>query len=466
MVKNYKLVLTISCFLFFLIVFLIINEPLIELKGEAEINLNLNDDYVEKGYIGKTRIKKMTNKVIVDSNINNKKIGTYEMKYKLKYLWNTKTVIRKVNVVDHIKPEIKLKGQRELKMCPNAKYIEEGYEVTDNYTNNLEKKVQIERTNKEIIYKVKDSSGNEDIKTRKIISTDSESPILNLKGEDFVVIKQGDKFEDPGYSAIDNCEGDITNKVLKMGFVDTKHNGINKITYVVKDITGNETRKYRMIYVTNQENINNGIIYLTFDDGPSRDITPTILDILKEENINATFFVTDRPSDLDYLIKREKEENHTVALHTATHNYSYVYSSPEAYFTDLQMVSDKVKRITGMESKIIRFPGGGSNLVSKKYSPGIMTYLTREVENRGYHYYDWNVDSGDATRRYNSDEIYTNVTSALKPGRENIVLMHDFAGNNATKDALKRIIQYGKDNGYVFASITENTKEIHHLISN
>ena len=122
-----KRCIMIGIFIILLSCFLIVNEPLIELKGREEVNLNLNDEYVEQGYIGKTRTQKLTKNVIVENNINHKKVGTYEIKYKLTYLFNTKTVIRKVNVVDNIKPEITLKGKTELILCPNEEYQEEGY---------------------------------------------------------------------------------------------------------------------------------------------------------------------------------------------------------------------------------------------------------------------------------------------------------------------------------------------------
>lgn len=461
-----KRCIMIGIFIILLSCFLIVNEPLIELKGREEVNLNLNDEYVEQGYIGKTRTQKLTKNVIVENNINHKKVGTYEIKYKLTYLFNTKTVIRKVNVVDNIKPEITLKGKTELILCPNEEYQEEGYEVSDNYDKNLKSKVKIERTDHEIRYQVKDSSGNEDIKVRTILSKDKEAPNLKLQGEELIVLKQGEKFEDPGYQVIDDCDKDISKKVLRMGHVDTNNKGIYQLTYVVKDISLKESRKYRTIYVTDQENINGGIIYLTFDDGPSYDTTPAILDILKEEKVPATFFVTEKPSKLDELIKREKKDGHSVGLHTATHNYSYLYSSVEAYFTDLKTISDKVKRITDEESKIIRFPGGSSNTVSKKYYPGIMSYLTNEVKNRGYQYYDWNIDSEDATRKVDANQVYENVVNNLRPNRPNIILMHDFSENVPTKEALRKIIEYGKENGYVFAPITESTEEYHHHVNN
>ena len=146
---------------------------------------------------------------------------------------------------------------------------------------------------------------------------------------------------------------------------------------------------------------------------------------LKEEGIKATFFVTN--SGPDELIKREYDEGHAVGLHTASHNYSIVYNSVDSYFRDLGSVSDRVKRITGVESKIIRFPGGSSNTVSRRYVPGIMSTLTSEVINRGYRYYDWNLSSGDAVGGAppSSNDIYNNVVSRLSKDRVNMVLMHD-----------------------------------------
>ena len=465
MKKSIKITL-LSLLLFVLLsAFAIINEPLIDLNGMTDINLNLGDDYIEMGYSGKTRLAGMNDKVKVTNNINNKKVGNYEVKYKLKFLFNTKTVVRRVNVVDNIKPEITLKGKTTLKMCPNAEYKEEGYTVVDNYDKNLDKKVQITRTKNEIIYTVQDASGNIDQKVRKIISSDNDGPNITVSGDDLVILKKGSKFKMSEYKATDNCDGDLTNKVKVTGKIDTNKIGAQKLTYKVKDSSGNESIKYKTVYITDKNN-NGGIIYLTFDDGPSESTTPVILDILKEEGVSATFFVTDKDDSLDYLIKREDKEGHTVALHTATHNYSYVYASKESYFEDLKRVSDEVKRIIGKESKIIRFPGGSSNTVSIRYSPGLMTYLTKEVERRGYRYFDWNVDSEDATRKVNADSEYAKVTQGLQPGRENVILMHDFGGNEPTKNSLRRIIKYGKEKGYIFATLTESSFGAHHPVNN
>lgn len=218
------------------------------------------------------------------------------------------------------------------------------------------------------------------------------------------------------------------------------------------------------------QNINPSIIsdktiYLTFDDGPSY-LTNEILDILKEENVPATFFVTSQQIDkYQNIIKREYTENHTVAIHTATHNYSYIYSSEQNYFNDLTEIRNKVFTIIGEKPRIIRLPGGSSNTISKKYSPGIMTRITEILTHNDFYYYDWNIDSMDASGRIDENQIYNNVITHLKSGT-NIILMHDSPTKMTTVGALRDIIKYGKEGGYTFAKITKKTPQIHHHINN
>ena len=219
-----------------------------------------------------------------------------------------------------------------------------------------------------------------------------------------------------------------------------------------------------------KENINPSIIsdktvYLTFDDGPSY-LTEEILDILKDENVPATFFVTERQIDkYADVVRRMQAENHTIGLHTSTHNYSYVYSSDENYFNDLNNIRQKVFRITGVKSRIIRLPGGSSNTISKKYNLGIITRITSALAKKSFYYFDWNVDSEDASGNLTKEDIYMNVTNRLHSGT-NIILMHDLSTKVSTKDALRDIIKYAKANGYTFAKITKSTPQIHHHINN
>lgn len=205
-----------------------------------------------------------------------------------------------------------------------------------------------------------------------------------------------------------------------------------------------------------------GVVYLTFDDGPG-DYTNALLDVLAKYEVKATFFVTGRGDDA--VIKREFDEGHTVALHTWSHNYAYVYSNVDNYFADLSQVATRVKNITGQDSKLIRFPGGSSNLVSKRYDgrSRIMSTLTREVEARGYQYFDWNVDSDDAGRAKDSDTVFVNVATRLKPG-PNVVLQHDIRPYSV--EAVERIIEYGNTNGYVFEPLSFDSPTVHHGVNN
>lgn len=208
-------------------------------------------------------------------------------------------------------------------------------------------------------------------------------------------------------------------------------------------------------------NAESKVIYLTFDDGPSRN-TSYILDVLKSENVKATFFITGKGSD--YIIKREYEEGHSIGLHTYSHNYKAIYSKVDAYFQDIEAVNQRLCDITTTRSKIVRFAGGSSNTISRRYKKGIMSELTKEVIARGYKYYDWNIDSGDASGISNCNRIYNNVVKNLKINRVNMVLMHD--SKKCTLKVLKKIIDYGKSNGYKFKKITYETEMITQKINN
>ena len=207
---------------------------------------------------------------------------------------------------------------------------------------------------------------------------------------------------------------------------------------------------------------NGKIVYLTFDDGPS-EYTKDILDILDKYNVKATFFVT-CSSYLEQYSKIILEKGHTLALHTCTHKYNYIYSSEQNYYDDLNNISNLVENYTGVKSKFIRFPGGSSNTVSRIIK-GIMSRLTKSVQEKGYKYYDWNIDSNDAAGA-NTEQIYSNVVGNLENNKrtEAMILMHDT--KSYTKDALESIIKDTLSMGYTFSNITEYTKEFHHMINN
>ena len=456
--KLFLLIVLIFCL--FTIVFVFAN-PISLKKGN--IDLDYGKKYKEPGYSAKKFGKDLTKKVKVKSYLKEDKLGVYKVVYSVEAMGINYKRYRKISVVDKEKPVIALNGDKKTYICPGAEYKEEGYKATDNFDKDLTKKVKTKTSSSKIVYTVKDSSLNVGSVTRHLIYEDKIPPELNVNTNDINLIV-GNNFNDE-YGAVDNCDGDITASVVKEGSVDTSKVGSYTIKYVVKDKAGNEASKERKINVINKPSLNQGIpgtIYLTFDDGPKDGTTNVILDILKEEGVKATFFVTNNGPDS--LIKREYDEGHTVALHTATHDYSIVYASDESYYQDLANVQARVKRITGETSMIIRFPGGSSNTVSRKYSPGIMSRLTQSTLAKGYKYYDWNISSGDAGGTTEASGVYNNVIGSLRKDRANMILMHDI--KTYTRDALRQIITFGKQNGYNFERITMDTPMITQGVNN
>lgn len=204
------------------------------------------------------------------------------------------------------------------------------------------------------------------------------------------------------------------------------------------------------------------IVYLTFDDGPGPD-TERLLDILKKYNVKATFFVTCNRVGYRNAITRAAKEGHSIGLHTCSHDYARIYASDEAYFADLNDVSNMVKELTGNETKLIRFPGGSSNTVSKLYSAGIMSRLVSSVTERGYAYFDWNVSSGDAGNIFDTGTVYNNITRSLR-GDYSIVLQHDIKGFSV--DAVEAVIQFGQKYGFTFKALDASSPTAHHRINN
>lgn len=205
-------------------------------------------------------------------------------------------------------------------------------------------------------------------------------------------------------------------------------------------------------------------VYLTFDDGPSPN-TPAILDILDRYGVKATFFVIN--GRYNKYMKDIVNRGHQIALHSYTHNYATVYSSDKAYFDDLEKIHKVVLDQTGYDTKIIRFPGGSSNTVSKKYSPGIMTRLTKSVTAQGYIYFDWNCTNGDATGKKTTVQSQLKSCSQYpKSASSIIVLMHDTADKKTTVEALPQIIEYYQKAGMAIDIITPFTKPVHHGVQN
>lgn len=205
------------------------------------------------------------------------------------------------------------------------------------------------------------------------------------------------------------------------------------------------------------------VVYLTFDDGPSAN-TEQILDILKQYNIKATFFVIGNAKNKE-LYKRIVREGHSIGNHTFSHNYKNIYSSVEAFMEDFEKLNAFLEEITGVQPSIVRFPGGSNNQVSHKYGgEEIMKEIVKTVANEGYQYFDWNVSSLDAEKVTQDKEVIVNaVLEGAKDKTNAIVLMHDSAPKTTTVEALPEIIEGLKKQGFTFKTLDKDSYAPHFL---
>ena len=201
-------------------------------------------------------------------------------------------------------------------------------------------------------------------------------------------------------------------------------------------------------------------VYLTFDDGPTSQ-TQEILDILEKYNAKATFFVVANESDeAIQAYKNIVEAGHTIGIHSYTHEYTEIYSSLEAFQKDVTRMADMIYNITGVRTRLYRFPGGSANTVCATSKEELIRWLDAE----GYIYYDWNALSGDAvTKGLSTTTLVNNVMDGVnkKKNGASIVLMHDLATRHNMVEALEPLLQRLQEEGYqVDEPLTEEVTPI------
>ncbi|HHT62716.1 MAG: polysaccharide deacetylase family protein [Bacillota bacterium] len=218
--------------------------------------------------------------------------------------------------------------------------------------------------------------------------------------------------------------------------------------------------KYPELYVEHAVNLpkenkeNEKIAYLTFDDGPSTR-TLEILDILKKEDIKATFFVVTQNMDSD-ILKRTAEEGHAIGVHSHTHKYKEIYNSVEDYLDDFNTAFEKIYEETSIKPQVFRFPGGSINI----YNRGIYQEIISEMLRRGFLFYDWNISVGDTQPNTSADKMIKNVKSGLKGQNKLIILFHDSKYKEQTVKALPEIIKVLKQEGYSFDKLDNGVEPI------
>ena len=373
-------------------------EPKITLKGESSMEVTMKEGYQEPGYEAKFWFKDITSHVKVSSDLNDKKVGEYVVKYSVNFLKKTASTTRTVKVVD------------------------------------------------------------------------KEPPVITLNEGSSIKVPITGKFEDPGFTAQDDSDGDVTGSVEAKGIVDTYHTGTYTITYSVTDSYGNAATEKRSVTVEGEpEEKKNKVIYLTFDDGPSDSVTPQVLDTLKKYNVKATFFIIDYGESAEKigLLKSAIAQRHTIGIHGYSHDYSEIYKSVPAFMENITTLEEKIRNDLDYEPFIIRFPGGSSNTVSENYCEGVMSDLVTKVQEEGYYFTDWDVDSTDASgNNISTDQIISSVKRACSENQYNIVLMHDSDAKQTTAEALPEIIEWAQEEGYTFAAMEKGGPTVHHTVNN
>ena len=440
----------------------------IDLQGTQDMTVEYGNSYDEPGaearLVGTLFLKAgYPTEVTATGQVDTQKLGSYPITYAAKSLWYHQSVTRTVSVVDTQPPVIELVSSPESVTYPGESYVEEGYTAFDNYDGDITDQVIRQEADGIVTYSVQDSSGNQTTVQRQIQYI--VPPILTLAGDAEITLTAGHAYIEPGYTATDSRACALTDQVSVSGSVNIYRAGTYQLEYSVEDQFGNTAsavRTVKVVPVPQPDTVTPGgkVIYLTFDDGPGK-YTEQLLDILQAYNVKATFFLVDN-GHYDTL-RRMANEGHSLAMHAASHTYKKIYASEEAYFDDLNTIHDTILEQTGVDTTLLRFPGGSSNTVSS-FNEGIMTRLTRAVTDMGYQYFDWNVDSNDAGGARSAEEVFNNVVKGIGKKQISVVLQHDI--KDFSVEAVEKIIIWGLENGYTFLPLDATSPTCHHGINN
>ncbi len=440
---------------------------------DDEIHLSLYQEVDVYEYIEKTSHMNI-NEIEVEHDIDNKKLGSYLVLYK----YQKKTFKLMVYIDDTSPPQFEIRNSKLLlnKTLDPTSLV---YNIVDDSETHVYFKEDYlfnETKTYKVVVVVEDAYGNTTEKNSYVLVEEKDEEAPSLTGLDPITILAGDEIDlKKGVVALDDHDPNPKLSIDDSNLNITKE-GEYEVMYTAEDESGNKTAAIRYVEVlsqyANRVSVKDGVktCYLTFDDGPSA-ITPEVLDILDKYNIKATFFVTGTQDKYYDWIGEAYKRGHVIGLHTFSHDYEAIYSSLRSYVADLNKIKELVYQQTGEYTKVMRFPGGSSNLVSKKYNDGIMSRLSKKVIDLGYQYYDWTCINGDGenikTVSGLVNKAVEEVQLAQKNGQEDIMfLMHDSASCANTVKALPTILDYLLDQGYVFDVISDYSPTFHHSIQN
>ena len=233
---------------------------------------------------------------------------------------------------------------------------------------------------------------------------------------------------------------------------EAKQKEIEKQAKIPK-LTEQGKENIKNIYHTDKK-----VAYLTFDDGPPNN-THQILDILKQNNIKATFFVLGSQVEIfPETTNRIYNEGHYIANHGYSHKYSEIYQSPEQVlneFNQCNQIVAKTINVPEYNSHLFRFPGGS---VGGKYAELKKQAITLLEQNDILHV-DWNSLTGDSEKVNPTEEYLMDNLQKTTEGKNSLViLMHDAQAKKITAETLPKVIEYLQQQGYSFESFYDIIK--------
>ena len=194
------------------------------------------------------------------------------------------------------------------------------------------------------------------------------------------------------------------------------------------------------------------VAYLTFDDGPDEKNTAAVLDILKQEGIKATFYVTGRNvRNFPDTAKRIFEEGHALGNHSYDHDYKRLYASVGNYITEMEEADEAIYELLGVRPLITRAPSGRMGNFTKAYEDAIAA--------NGYVEHDWNVSSADTAPGNPTAQDFIDNISGQATMDSVIILMHSSGGHEETVKAVPEIIRILRERGYTFGVVTPMTPQ-------
>ncbi|MDP6214932.1 MAG: DUF5011 domain-containing protein, partial [Acidimicrobiales bacterium] len=224
--------------------------PIIRLVGDSTIKMEGGGEYVDLGASAEDRVDgDLTASIVISNPVDVFKAGTYQVTYDVEDTQGNPAlqVIRTVIIEDHVPPLIELIGNAELETQAGYEFTDPGVKATDNLDGNLATRLITDSTvnskvpgDYSIKYLVEDRVGNKaEMKVRTVHVVDTEGPAISLKGELAMQVEAGDSYEEPGASASDRVEGDLSVAVKVSGAVDTSVVGTYEIRYEAQDSRGN-----------------------------------------------------------------------------------------------------------------------------------------------------------------------------------------------------------------------------------